>query len=212
MVYFNTFANTMKLVVMTRPTFFVEEDKILAALFNEGMDDLHLFKPDSSPIFLERLLSLLPDDYYRKITVHNHFYLKTEFGLGGIHLDRADQEKPEGYKGNISRSCNDLSLLKAAKKQSKYVFLHNLFDSLSDKHLHATFSPIALQEASSQHLIDKHVYALGGMSLDNIRIAKDLGFGGVVICGDLWNRFDIHYGTDYKELIQHFAKLRSAAG
>ena len=102
----------MKLVVMTRPTFFVEEDKILAALFNEGMDDLHLFKPDSSPIFLERLLSLLPDDYYRRITVHNHYYLKSEFGLGGIHLDRAEMEKPQGYKGNISRSCDDLGQLK----------------------------------------------------------------------------------------------------
>lgn len=202
----------MKLVVMTRPTFFVEEDKILAALFNEGMDDLHLFKPDSSPIFLERLLSLLPDDYYRRITVHNHYYLKSEFGLGGIHLDRAEIEKPQGYKGNISRSCDDLGQLKTAKKNSKYVFLHNIFDSLSDVGLHATFSPQELEEASRQRLIDKHVYALGGMSLDNIRIAKDLGFGGVVICGDLWNRFDIHHGIDYKNVIQHFAKLRSILG
>lgn len=202
----------MKLVVMTRPTFFVEEDKILAALFNEGLDDLHLFKPESSPIFLERLLSLLPDDYYRRITVHNHYYLKSEFGLGGIHLDHAEQEPPSGYKGNVSRSCADLGLLKSTKKNSRYVFLHNIFDSLSDPGLRATFPPQSLEEASRQRLIDKHVYALGGMSIDNIRIAKDLGFGGVVVCGDLWSRFDIHHGTDYKELIQHFAKLRSAAG
>ena len=127
-------------------------------------------------------------------------------------IDHIDEDKTNNSLDNLQWVTNKENLLKAAKKQSKYVFLHNLFDSLSDKHLHATFSPIALQEASLQHLIDKHVYALGGMSLDNIRIAKDLGFGGVVICGDLWNRFDIHHGTDYKELIQHFAKLRSAAG
>lgn len=41
----------MKLVVMTKPTFFVEEDKILATLFDEGMDNLHLYKPDSSPMY-----------------------------------------------------------------------------------------------------------------------------------------------------------------
>ena len=46
----------MKLAIMTRPTFFVEEDKILEALFDEGLDDLHIFKPNSSPLYVERLL------------------------------------------------------------------------------------------------------------------------------------------------------------
>ena len=39
----------MKLVIITKSTFFVEEDKILAALFEQGMDNLHLYKPGSSP-------------------------------------------------------------------------------------------------------------------------------------------------------------------
>ena len=51
----------MKLVIMTRPTFFVEEDKILTALFEEGMEHLHLYKPGTSPMYSERLLSLLPE-------------------------------------------------------------------------------------------------------------------------------------------------------
>ena len=67
----------MKLVIMTKPTFFVEEDKILSALFDEGLESLHLKKPGSSPLFSERLLSLLPDYTHSKITVHDHFYLKT---------------------------------------------------------------------------------------------------------------------------------------
>ena len=77
----------MKLAIMTKSTFFVEEDKILSSLFDEGLDDLHLFKPGSSPMYSERLLTLLPEDYYRKITVHDHFYLKQEYDLAGIHLD-----------------------------------------------------------------------------------------------------------------------------
>jgi thiamine-phosphate pyrophosphorylase len=66
----------MKLAVMTRPTFFVEEDKILSSLFDEGLDNLHLYKPGSSPMYSERLLTLLPEDYHKKITVHDNFYLK----------------------------------------------------------------------------------------------------------------------------------------
>ena len=50
------------------------------------------------------------------------------------------------------------------------------------------------------------------MSLDNARQMKDLGFGGVVICGDLWNRFDIHNETDFKDIINHFEKLKATIG
>ena len=68
-----------------------------------------------------------------------------------------------------------------------------------------------LEMAAKAGPIDKKVYALGGMSLENIKIAKELGFGGVVICGDLWNRFDIHNEKDFKELILHFERLRKAS-
>ena len=47
----------MKLIVLTEPGFFIEEDKILTSLFEEGLDTLHLRKPDSEPVYCERLLS-----------------------------------------------------------------------------------------------------------------------------------------------------------
>ena len=56
----------MKLVLMTQPTFFVEEDKILTSLFEEGLDNLHLYKPGSEPVYSERLLTLLPNSLFRK--------------------------------------------------------------------------------------------------------------------------------------------------
>ena len=201
----------MKLAIMTKSTFFVEEDKILSSLFDEGLDDLHLFKPGSSPMYSERLLTLLPEDYYRKITVHDHFYLKQEYDLAGIHLDNPTDNLPDGYKGKFSRTCTDLSQLKEMKKKSQYVFLKNIFDCIEFKEEKSSFSLQQLELAAGNGLIDKKVYALGGMSLENIKIAKALGFGGVVICGDLWNRFDIHNEKDYKELIAHFEKLRKAA-
>ena len=202
----------MKLVLMTKPTFFVEEDKIIASLFDEGLDRLHLYKPGSAPIYAERLLSLLPEDYYRKIMVHDHYYLKSEYNLAGIHIESPDAPLPDGYRGHFSRTCMDLDMLKTAKKKSEYVFLKYIFHSQSEKEAEATFTEQQLLEAARRGLIDRHVYALGGMNLDNIRFAKDLGFGGVVICGDLWNRFDIHNQQDYRELISRFEKLRKAVG
>ena len=198
----------MKLAIMTKSTFFVEEDKILAALFDVGLDNLHLYKPETSPIYSERLLSLLPDKAYEKIFVHGHYYLKDEYRLAGIHLDNAAESVPEGYKGKVGRTCRDLTQLKELKKQSAYVFLGNIFDSQSEPLEPSTFTMNQLEEASDKGLIDKKVYALGGMNFDNIQIARDLGFGGVVIRGDLWNKFNIHTQMDYKELITYFEKLR----
>ena len=200
----------MKLIILTKATFFVEEDKILTTLFEEGMDNLHLYKPDSEPVYSERLLTLLSEDYYRKITVHDHFYLREEFGLKGIHLNTADAELPYGYKGHFSCTCHSIAELHDAKKKADYVFLKTIFDSQSNPQDKQTINEEKLREASRKGLIDKHVYAMGGINLDNIRQMRDLGFGGVVICGDLWNRFNIHQEQDYKDLISHFQKLQKA--
>lgn len=198
----------MKLIVMTKPAFFVEEDKILANLFEEGLENLHLYKPGASPIYSERLLTLLGEYFHSKITVHGHFYLKEEYHLKGIHIDDAFTEPPIGYKGNVTRTCHSISELKEAKKHSNYVFLHSIYDSQTNADEKASFTREELEEASRQGLIDKKVYALGGMNLNNVKEAKALGFGGIVICGDLWNRFNIHNELDYKALLTHFERLR----
>lgn len=195
---------------MTKPTFFVEEDKILANLFEEGLENLHLYKPGAAPMFSERLLTLLGDDYHHKITVHGHFYLKEEYRLKGIHIDDAFTEPPAGYRGNVTRTCHAISELKEAKRHSNYVFLHSIFDSQTNADEKQSFTREELETAAKQGLIDKKVYALGGMNLDNVKEAKALGFGGIVICGDLWNRFNIHNEIDYKELLVHFEKLRKS--
>lgn len=198
----------MKLIIMTKPSFFVEEDKILTTLFEEGMESLHLNKPHSEPVYSERLLTLLGDDCYRRINVHRHFYLREEYGLRGIHLDTPSEEQPYGYKGHVSCTCHNVGDLKSAKKFADYVFLATIFDSNSnpaDKHTHTLQE---LREAARRGLIDRHVYALGGVTAENMRQLRDLGFGGVVVCGDLWNRFNIQNGQDYKALISHFKMLQ----
>lgn len=202
----------MKLALMTQPAFFVEEDKILISLFEEGLEYLHLYKPGSEPMYSERLLTLIPDEYYKRIMVHDNYYLKEEYNLGGIHIDDETTPAPKGFKGHISRTCTHLDQLKQAKKNADYVLLKYIFDSQTEADQKASFTLDELKEASRQGLIDRHVYALGGMNLDTVKMARDLGFGGICISGDIWNRFDIHQELGYQQLIDHFIKLRKAVG
>lgn len=202
----------MKLLLLSTSDFFVEEDTIINALFEEGLDLLHLRKPGSEPVYSERLLTLLPAQWHNQIIVHEHFYLKDEFGLRGIHLSERNPEPPEGYKGQLSRSCHALDELSASKSGMDYVFLSPVFDSITYPDRHAAYTDQQLHDAARAGLIDRKVMAAGGINSETLPLLADYGFGGAVILGDLWTRFNIHSGLDYKEVIAHFRKLRKAAG
>ena len=200
----------MKLLLLSSPNFFVEEDNILATLFEEGLDILHLRKPNSEPVYCERLLTLLPEKYHQRIITNDHFYLKDEFDLMGIHISERNPNKPQGYKGITTRTCYSLEELTEAKKQNQYVILRNIYDSQSHSNNKSQYTYEQLREASRKGLIDKRVMAQTGITLENIQEVRELGFGGAVVCSDIWNRFNIHSGMDFKDVIKHFHKLRKA--
>lgn len=201
----------MKLILITPPTYFVEENKIITDLFEEGLDILHLRKPETAPMFAERLLTLIPEHYHKRIVVHGHFYLKEEYRLKGIHLNSRNPNLPDGYKGHISCSCHSLEEVKSRKKQCDYVFLSPVFDSISKKNYHTNYTPEEIRKAHKAGIIDKKVIALGGIDIDNITEVKNYGFGGAAIMGALWDRFDARSDRDYKQLIERFKKLKKLA-
>ena len=197
---------------MTMPYFFIEEHQILTALFDEGLEVLHLRKPNTEPVYSERLLSLLPEQYRKCIVVHDHFYLKNEYDLKGIHLNRRNPEVPQNYKGHISCSCHTAEEVSEHKKSMDYVFLSPIFNSLSKEGYESKFSANDLRELGRKKIIDRKVFALGGVDVDNIQLLKDYGFGGAVVLGAIWRHFNMHQTSDFKELINHFRKLRKAVG
>lgn len=176
---------------MTTPYFFVEEHQILNALFDEGLEILHLRKPDTEPVYSERLLTLISDSYRKRIVVHDHFYLKNEYNLKGIHLNQRNPELPQKYKGHISCSCHTAEEITTHKKSFDYMFLSPIFDSISKENYSTRFTQADLRELSVKKIIDRKVMALGGIGLDNMARIKELGFGGAVILGDIWNKFSI---------------------
>ncbi len=199
----------MKLILMSTPTFFVEEHQILKAFFDEGLEIFHLRKPGTAPIYSERLLSLLSDSHRKHIVVHDHFYLKNEYKLKGIHVSESSAELPKNYKGSISCSCRALDELQPLKKSFDYIIYQPLFEQGSSATI---LQPSVLAAARRAGSIDKKVMALGNIDLENIALARDFGFGGAVLLGSIWNRFSLHTTQDFRDLILHFRKLKKAAG
>ena len=201
----------MKLILITSPNYFVEEDQIITALFDEGLDVLHLRKPDTTPVYAERLLTLIPEKYRKRIVVHDHFYMKEEYKLKGIHLSHRNPLAPDNYTGHISASCHTLEEVQADKKSCDYVFLSPIFNSISKEGYHSAFTPEEIRDAARKGIIDKKVIALGGVDEDNILRIKDYGFGGAAILGGLWNRFDPTIDNNYQDLITYFRRLKALA-
>lgn len=202
----------MKLILMTTPYFFVEEHCILTALFDEGLEVLHLRKPYTEPVYSERLLSLIPEVYRKRIVTHDHFYLKNEYGLGGIHLNSRNPHVPDGYKGMISCSCHSIEEVERMRRACNYVILSPIFDSISKDGYLSPFPPELLHEYASRGLIDTKVMAMGGIDEYNLAQIKDYGFGGAVVLGAVWNRFSVYSTPDFRGVIAHFRKLRRVAG
>lgn len=199
----------MKLIVITSPTFFIEEDKIITVLFEEGLDILHLRKPETSAMYSERLLTLIPEKYHKRIVTHEHFYLKEEFKLMGIHLNSRNPKEPHDYAGHISCSCRSLNELERKKHFYDYVFLRPMYST--ETGLFTDYTAEDLRKAAKEKLIDTSVMAFGGITPENILEVKDFGFGGAVVMNNLWDKFDSCSDIDYVRLIQHFKMLKEMA-
>lgn len=202
----------MKLIVITTPEFFVVEHLIVNALFDEGLDTLHIRKPGGDAALFERLLTLTDEKRRKQIVVHDNFHLAKKYGLGGIHLNSRNPEPPDRYRGSVTCSCHTLKEAEQYKKKMKYVFLSPVFASISKREYGSAFSADMLCEAADRGIIDSKVIALGGVSAETFPLLRDYGFGGGAVLGALWNRFDIKSSPDYKETLNAFRRLRRIAG
>ena len=192
----------MKWITITSPEFLSGEAIFIDKLFLQGLDLLHIRKPDAPLEGYKRLLLQIPKQWYGRIVLHEHFALAEEFGLHGIHLNRRCSQVPNSFRGSISCSCHILEEVKKQKDSKDYVFLSPIFDSISKVGYHAAFSPTSLKQAAIENVIDEKVIALGGITANNILLVKEWHFGGVAFLGDIWKRMSEPQVDEYLKHIR----------
>ena len=190
----------MKLAVATRPHFFIEEDKIITRLFEEGLDYLLLRKSHPHPQYIERLLNLIPSKYHKKIFVCNYPRFSQEYKFAGqlINIDE-DRVDVHSIKGKIVSNSNNLQQLDELKKRYDIVY----FGPLG-----RTFYQSAELNEYGKKVINKKVWAYGELDECNIKKLAQYKFGGVILDQMLWGKFDACRSTDFSELINYFHKLQ----
>lgn len=192
----------MKLIVITSPQFIGGEASYITSMLRKGIDLVHLRKPDSSPHDCAKLLDAIPDELHRRIVIHYHHCLCTDYNLGGIHISpyHMSQALPR-YGGTISRSCHSIDEIASFKSSYDYLFLSPVFNSISKQGYHSAFSTAQLQEASHSGIIDNKIIALGGVTAANLSQIHQLGFGGAALLGDVWQHAGKHSFDRYIDTI-----------
>lgn len=178
----------MEWIVITSPGFLQGEADFIDRLFGHGLDRLHLRKPGADIGECRRLLDGISREWLPRIVVHDNFGLCREYGLGGVHLNGRNPMAPPNHEGSVSRSCHSLEEISRYKGECDYLTLSPIFNSISKQGYMAAFGPGQLAAARDSGLIDRRVIALGGVTLENIPRVKELGFDGVAILGDVWQR------------------------
>ncbi|MDO5461278.1 MAG: thiamine phosphate synthase [Bacteroidales bacterium] len=188
----------MKLAVATRPTFFVEEDKIITRLFDEGLDYLFLYKEYPHPQFVERLLNLIPKKYHKRIYSCNS-RLMQEYKLAGTLFSLGSNAPLGNEKGKIVGYANNLQHLKELRKT---------YDIVCFGPLGRTFYQSAELNEIGKKVINKNTWAFGDIDEANLKRLTSYGFGGVILNELIWDNFDSCRSTDYTELVNRFKRIK----
>ncbi len=163
----------MKLIVISPPTLVPNEHEILNALFEEGLENFHLHKPDLGKEETKEFIQKIPFKHHNKIVLHADF-----------------------------PKFHSLQELAEHKEKYDYAFLSPIFDSISKPGYKSKFSnrsgtSLPVNQGFSQtkpELIaaikGRNIIALGGVDENKIELTKKIGFIGVAVLGAIWNSKD----------------------
>jgi thiamine-phosphate pyrophosphorylase len=187
----------VKRVVISPDVFDPREPAVLAGLFAAGLERYHVRKPAASAADLEAWLRALPEAWRPRLVLHSHHELVAKLNLGGRH-DRASAIEGLGDAAPgvfTSRSCHDLTQVRAALGVYDGIFVSPIFPSVSKPGYGPTG---ALPEAELRAVLTvrtpaqrcTEVIALGGINPANAARCRELGFDGVAVLGALWQAAD----------------------
>ena len=169
------------IIVITSDKAVDDEAKKIETLLRNGVDIVHLRKPDWS---LREVRDLIESIDYRcrnRIRLHGHFELLNEMNLGGAHLNHRNPVAPATAKA-VSRSCHSIDELERTAGFD-YVTLSPIFDSISKSGYTSRFDPGCLRK----DIAGRRVIALGGVTADSILPLYEKGFIGAALLGYIWN-------------------------
>ena len=181
------------LILLSSPNRIENEAQQIHSLFANGLQTLHLRKPNWEKKDYETLLKGIAPEHKRKVVLHQYHELAAKYNVKGLHLrEEVRLKMPLLELKNLSKKLKvkNVSLSSSFHSTDRlpdydgifdYVFLSPVFDSISKpNYFSSKFEMQSLKLASTK------IIALGGVDRKNIPKAIKMGFDGVAVLGAVW--------------------------
>lgn len=182
------------MIVITNPTPITDEIQITHSLFEEGLELLHVRKPDFSEAEIKTFLLQIKSDFRAKMVLHSHHQLAEKFGINRIHFSekkrkettklQLEELKIKGFR--LSTSVHSIEKFNDLDTLFEYAFLSPVFPSISKEN----YQPEAdlFKAIKKRTNFKTKLISLGGIEAGNINQAYKAGIDGVALLGTIWNQ------------------------
>lgn len=184
------------LIVISSPVPLPQEARWINALFDAGLERLHLRRPGREYREVQALIRGIHPGYYDRIACHHHHKAAMDTGMRRLHFTELMRQQVDakdllalGEQGIIlSTSIHTLADYPILSQQFDYTFVGPVFDSLSKEDYRAT--PGLLDAVKAQRTTTVKRIALGGIDATSCSDLAASGFDGIGVLGAIWRNPD----------------------
>lgn len=170
------------MIVITNPTAVHNEISIIRSLFENGLELLHIRKPDYSEAEMISFLTAIGSDVSHQLVLHSHHHIAVSFGINRLHNPKAETQKTNFI---FSASMHSITEFNTLENHYAYAFLSPVYPSISKPGYSSKHN--LLESITERTNFDTKLVALGGISQENITETLKKGFDEVALLGTIWN-------------------------
>lgn len=176
------------MIAVTLPHYVPEEDKLIVAFFQEGLELLHVRKPGIDRQCMQQWLEAIPAVFRSRLVLHQHHELAASYGVQRLHVPEYLRSAagqvylfPEYTYSTSVHNINSFNRLEAGYS---YAFLGPVLESISKPGYKSNVSLIEQVPLRKQQ--DIALVALGGIHAGNVSSIDHKGFDDFAVSGGLW--------------------------
>jgi thiamine-phosphate pyrophosphorylase len=181
------------MIVITNPIPITNEINTIQSLFENGLELLHIRKPNFSAIEMKAFLLEIKLEFRQQLVLHSHHQLAPAFGINRLHLSENIRKEicPEmlylyNEQGiHLSTSTHNIESFNDLRIFFEYGFLSPVFPSISKMNYQSDTN--LFETIKSRTNFSTQLVALGGISPENISKTMEAGFDNVALLGTIWN-------------------------
>lgn len=175
------------MIVISNPTAVVNEIKTIHTLFENGLELLHIRKPEFSEEEMKAFVAAIGLEFRNRLVLHSYHHLAEELGINRIHFSSTNRSdkflKPARFK--LSTSSHSIEEFNRLPKDFDYAFLSPVFKSISKENYEPKTNWAT--EIKKRTNFQTKLIGLGGIQDTNLHQALQLGFDEVALLGSIWN-------------------------